>query len=68
MLYSTDASIYQVEPIGVVLPRHMDDVRAFVEFCGRHNLPILPRGGDAVPVQMIKDGITAAVEALQGDD
>ena len=44
MLYSTDASIYQVEPIGVVVPRHMDDVRAFVEFCGRRNLPILPRG------------------------
>ena len=28
LLYSTDASMYQVEPIGVVLPRSKDDVRA----------------------------------------
>jgi len=28
LLYSTDASMYQVEPIGVVIPRHADDVRA----------------------------------------
>ena len=28
MLYSTDASIYQIEPIGVVIPRHADDVVA----------------------------------------
>ncbi len=47
MLYSTDASIYQVEPIGVVVPQHMDDVRAFVDFCAGRNLPILPRGSGA---------------------
>ena len=30
ILYSTDASIYQIEPIGVVIPRHRDDVAAVV--------------------------------------
>ena len=30
MLYSTDASIYQIEPLGVVIPRHADDVEAAV--------------------------------------
>src|SRR5581483_9569923 len=30
-LYSTDASIYQIEPLGVVLPRTPDDVRAAVQ-------------------------------------
>ena len=30
-LYSTDASMYQIEPIGVVIPRHPDDVVATVD-------------------------------------
>ena len=45
MLYSTDASNYQVEPVGVVLPKHNDDVMAAVELAAKHNITILPRGG-----------------------
>jgi FAD/FMN-containing dehydrogenase/Fe-S oxidoreductase len=45
LLYSTDASIYQIEPIGVVIPRHPDDVREVVGFANRQGLPVLPRGG-----------------------
>lgn len=45
MLYATDASLYQVEPLGVVIPRDTDDAAAAVAFCGSHALPILPRGG-----------------------
>ncbi|CAN5763175.1 FAD-binding and (Fe-S)-binding domain-containing protein [soil metagenome] len=45
MLYSTDASNYQIEPVGVLIPRHADDVQAAVELAGRHNISILPRGG-----------------------
>ena len=45
MLYSTDASNYQIEPIGVVLPRTVDDVRTAIELAAKHNVPILPRGG-----------------------
>ena len=44
-LYSTDASIYQVEPIGVVLPRSEEDVIAVVETAAHHGVPVLPRGG-----------------------
>ncbi|HXH13055.1 MAG TPA: anaerobic glycerol-3-phosphate dehydrogenase subunit C [Alphaproteobacteria bacterium] len=44
-LYSTDASMYQIEPIGVVIPRHMDDVVATVDIARRHQVPVLPRGG-----------------------
>ena len=44
-LYSTDASIYQIEPVGIVIPRDADDVVAAVETAGRHGVPILPRGG-----------------------
>ena len=45
LLYSTDASIYQVEPIGVVVPRHIKDVQQIIAYCAQHRLPILPRGG-----------------------
>ncbi len=44
-LYATDASPYEIRPYGVVVPRSADDVRATVEACGRHGVPLLPRGG-----------------------
>ena len=43
--YSTDASIYQIEPIGVVVPRTVEDVRAVVEIAAEEGVPVLPRGG-----------------------
>ena len=45
VLYSTDASIYQMEPVGVVIPRNKDDVLAVVDVARRSGVPILPRGG-----------------------
>ena len=45
MLYSTDASQYQIQPLGVVIPRDADDVQAVVELAARHRVPLLPRGG-----------------------
>src|SRR5437870_8320106 len=45
LLYSTDASMYQVEPIGVVIPRDADDVQAAVEVARKHQVALLPRGG-----------------------
>jgi FAD/FMN-containing dehydrogenase/Fe-S oxidoreductase len=45
LLYSTDASMYQVEPIGVVIPRHAGDVQAAIEIANRQQVPLLPRGG-----------------------
>jgi len=44
-LYSTDASMYAIEPLGVVFPRDADDVAATVEIADRFGVPILPRGG-----------------------
>ncbi len=45
LLYATDASIYEIEPIGVVLPRHKGDVQAVIEVANRFAVPVLPRGG-----------------------
>lgn len=43
--YSTDASIYQVEPVGVIVPRTVGDVAAAMAIAREHGVPILPRGG-----------------------
>src|SRR5205814_4533752 len=42
--YATDASIYQVQPLGVVVPRTHDDVRAALDVCRTLRVPVLPRG------------------------
>src|SRR5438445_5868993 len=44
-LYATDASNYRQVPIGVVVPRSIDDVVATVAACKRHGAPVLSRGG-----------------------
>jgi FAD/FMN-containing dehydrogenase/Fe-S oxidoreductase len=43
-LYATDASIYQIVPDAVVLPRTVEDVAATVRACGAHGLPLTARG------------------------
>src|SRR5947209_596694 len=64
LLYSTDASIYEIKPIGVVIPRTHDDVFAAMETAREFKVPVLPRGagtslagqtvGDAVIIDMSK--------------
>ena len=44
-LYSTDASVYQIVPAGVVIPRSRDDVIRTVEIARHHGCPITARGG-----------------------
>src|SRR4051812_24411715 len=44
-LYSTDASVYQIEPLGVVVPRTVDDVLRTVAIARRHGASITARGG-----------------------
>jgi len=45
MLYSTDASIYQIEPIGVVVPRDVEALAKVVRWAGEKRVALLPRGG-----------------------
>lgn len=44
-LYSTDASVYQIRPRGVVLPKTRDDVVRTVAIARAHGCPITARGG-----------------------
>jgi FAD/FMN-containing dehydrogenase/Fe-S oxidoreductase len=43
--YATDASIYQVTPTGVFVPRHADEVKIAIDICRELGVPIVPRGG-----------------------
>jgi FAD/FMN-containing dehydrogenase/Fe-S oxidoreductase len=45
MLYATDASLYQVEPVGVFIPASIEDAVRGVRFAFQRGVPILPRGG-----------------------
>src|SRR5437870_7353083 len=64
LMYSKDASIYEIEPIGVVIPRTHEDGFATMEIARDFKVPVLPRGagtslagqtvGDAVVVDMSK--------------
>jgi FAD/FMN-containing dehydrogenase/Fe-S oxidoreductase len=42
--YSTDASIYQIEPIGIVVPRSEEAARATIAIAAEQGIPVLPRG------------------------
>lgn len=43
--YATDASIYQIMPLGVVVPRHQADVEKALQIAREEGVPVLPRGG-----------------------
>ncbi len=43
-MYATDASIYQIRPLGVVRPRGVSDVVACVEYAAKNNIPLHARG------------------------
>jgi len=60
-LFARDASMYAIEPIGVVFPRDADDVAAVVQTADQFGVPVLPRGagtslaGQAVGHAVIMD-------------
>ena len=60
-IYATDASMYQITPVAVVLPRDEADVRAAVALAVKHGVSILPRGagtslgGQAAGASMVLD-------------
>ena len=61
ILYSTDASIYQIEPLGVAIPKTQEDLISAVELAAKYKVPILARGsgsslaGQAIGAALILD-------------
>jgi FAD/FMN-containing dehydrogenase/Fe-S oxidoreductase len=44
-LYSTDASVYQIQPVGVVVPKSREDIVRAAALCRAARCPITMRGG-----------------------
>jgi FAD/FMN-containing dehydrogenase/Fe-S oxidoreductase len=61
-LYSTDASVYQIEPLGVAVPRSRDELLQVVRLCARLRCPITMRGGGTSQAgQAIGEGLIVDV-------
>ena len=45
VLYSTDASIYEIEPLGVAYPAHAEQVSRILRYAYERGIPVTPRGG-----------------------
>ncbi len=58
ILYSTDASIYQVMPYGVLIPKNVGDVHAAVSLAAKYKVPLLPRtGGSSLAGQATNEAL-----------
>ena len=44
-LYASDASLYEIQPLAIVRPRHGNDVSQCIKYAADHSLPVYPRGG-----------------------
>ncbi len=73
-LYSTDASIYQIEPIGVVVPKSTADITAAIQIAEQHGVPVLPRGagtsqcGQTVGEALVVDTSKHLDQVIELDD
>jgi len=57
-LYSTDASIFEIRPLGVVVPKDSEDVQGLVRYAGEHKIPLVPRGaGSGVAGESLGPGL-----------
>ncbi len=57
-LYSTDASVYQIRPLGVVIPKTREDIVRIVELCAKYRCPVTMRGGGTAQAgQSIGEGL-----------
>ena len=72
-LYATDASLYREPPLGVLIPKHVDDVQAALEEAARFDVPIVARGsgsslaGSAVSAGLVVDTTKHLREIVQID-
>jgi FAD/FMN-containing dehydrogenase/Fe-S oxidoreductase len=57
-LYSTDASLYQIRPLGVAFPRTADHLNTAVELAAQYSVPIIARGaGSGLAGQSLGQGL-----------
>jgi FAD/FMN-containing dehydrogenase/Fe-S oxidoreductase len=58
VLFSTDASIQKIEPLGVIFPRNIDELIPIVEICNQYHIAVIARGsGSSLAGQAIGKGL-----------
>ena len=61
VLYSTDASIYEIKPLGVAYPRNATHVSKLLQFAYERSIPVTSRGGGtSLGGQTVGEGIQIA--------
>ena len=64
-MYATDASIYQIKPVAIVLPKDTNDVTATIALAYKNNMTILPRGaGTSLAGQTVGESIKKSAPKL----
>ena len=67
-MYATDASIYQIMPLGVVVPRTATDVEATIAIAREHGVPVTARGGGTSQCgQTVNHGLIVDVSRYMRD-
>ncbi|MCK6624277.1 MAG: FAD-binding protein [Anaerolineae bacterium] len=62
ILYSTDASSYQVMPYGVLIPKTAEDIQAALELAAQYKIPVLPRAaGTSLAGQAVNEALVVDV-------
>lgn len=57
-MYSSDASIYEIKPLGVIRPRSVSDIVAAVQYAAENDISIHPRGaGSGVAGESLGAGL-----------
>ena len=55
-IYSTDASIYEMEPVGLVLPRNAEDVAGAIEICfAKKAFSVVPSGSMYISITFVAE-------------
>ncbi len=62
IIYATDASVYQIKPIAVAIPKSVADIQTLVRFANEHTIPLTPRtAGTSLAGQTVGSGIIVDV-------
>ncbi len=62
VIYSTDASAYREEPLGVVYPKSVDDIKKIISFANNESITLIPRtAGTSLAGQVVGNGLVVDV-------
>ncbi|MBZ4190159.1 FAD-binding and (Fe-S)-binding domain-containing protein [Niabella beijingensis] len=62
MVYATDASVYQEQPLAVAHPKDRNDLKTLIRFANQNNISLIPRAaGTSLAGQVVGNGIVVDI-------